>query len=187
MKASSLEGSPSHSTRTRLWCLLRKPREDTAFVSNSHPDNLATKTFCQCSDYLIMTCHDKSERNCHLQVMPCQLEACRCLSASLIDSSFLPSRFQELTSRLPSYVFADRACAAILDKLQSMGIIESRKITPQKFLNVLTGLKPWELCLPDVSAAVEVRGHSMKNITYITINLYKCFYSGLGVGGRGFP
>ncbi|XP_022104510.1 coiled-coil domain-containing protein 60-like [Acanthaster planci] len=63
--------------------------------------------------------------------------------------------FQELTSRLPGYVFSDMACAALLDKLQSMGIIESRKITPQKFLNVLTGLKPWELCLPDVSAAIE--------------------------------
>ncbi|XP_038051433.1 coiled-coil domain-containing protein 60-like [Patiria miniata] len=63
--------------------------------------------------------------------------------------------FQELTSRLPSYVFSDMACAALLDKLQGMGIIESRKITPQKFLNVLTGLKPWELCLPEVSAAVE--------------------------------
>jgi hypothetical protein len=63
--------------------------------------------------------------------------------------------FQELTSRLPGYVFEDMACAALLDKLQCMGIIESRKVTPQKFLSVLTGLKPWELCLPDVSAAVE--------------------------------
>ncbi|PIK34496.1 putative coiled-coil domain-containing protein [Apostichopus japonicus] len=30
-----------------------------------------------------------------------------------------------------------------------------RKITPQKFLNVLTSLKHWELCAPDVRAAVE--------------------------------
>ncbi|XP_071803913.1 uncharacterized protein [Asterias amurensis] len=81
--------------------------------------------------------------------------------------------FQELTSRLPSYVFADRACTAILEKLQSMGIIESRKITPQKFLNVLTGLKPWELCLPDVSAAVEF---IRERVTLMSVEDFEAWY-----------
>ncbi|XP_071810799.1 coiled-coil domain-containing protein 60-like isoform X1 [Apostichopus japonicus] len=63
--------------------------------------------------------------------------------------------FQELVRLLPDSIWSDRQCAAMMDKLQSMGQIESRKITPQKFLNVLTSLKHWELCAPDVRAAVE--------------------------------
>ena len=49
----------------------------------------------------------------------------------------------------------DRQCGAVVEKLQSMGKIESRKVTPQKFLDVLATLKSWELCAPDISAAVE--------------------------------
>lgn len=63
--------------------------------------------------------------------------------------------FQELVRLLPDNIMSDRRCAAMMDKLQSMGKIESRKITPQKFLNVLTGLQHWELCAPDVRAALE--------------------------------
>ena len=56
---------------------------------------------------------------------------------------------------LPPDIMEDRQCSAVVDKLQSMGKIESRKVTPQKFLDVLALLKPWELCAPDISAAIE--------------------------------
>ncbi|XP_071510854.1 coiled-coil domain-containing protein 60-like [Diadema antillarum] len=63
--------------------------------------------------------------------------------------------YQELVRNLPPDINDDLACSAILTKLQSLGKIESRKATPQKFLNVLSGLRHWELCSPDISAAIE--------------------------------
>ncbi|XP_054753322.2 coiled-coil domain-containing protein 60-like isoform X1 [Lytechinus pictus] len=63
--------------------------------------------------------------------------------------------YQELVRNLPADINNDRPCMAILDKLQSLGKIESRKATPQKFLNVLAGLRHWEICSPDISAAIE--------------------------------
>ncbi|XP_077869355.1 coiled-coil domain-containing protein 60-like [Saccoglossus kowalevskii] len=63
--------------------------------------------------------------------------------------------FQELIKNIPHGLIEDRRVAAIVDKLESIGNIESRKITPQRFLNVLTGLRSWELCSPDICAAVE--------------------------------
>eukprot|EP00057_Strongylocentrotus_purpuratus_P028898 XP_011683372.1 PREDICTED: coiled-coil domain-containing protein 60 isoform X3 [Strongylocentrotus purpuratus] len=63
--------------------------------------------------------------------------------------------YQELVRNLPADISNDRPCMAILDKLQSLGKIESRKATPQKFLNVLAGLRHWEICSPDISAAIE--------------------------------
>ncbi|XP_070578878.1 coiled-coil domain-containing protein 60-like isoform X2 [Ptychodera flava] len=63
--------------------------------------------------------------------------------------------FQDLKNNLPPGFISDRRIAAIMEKLESIGNIESRKITPQKFLNVLSGLRSWELCSPDISAAVE--------------------------------
>ncbi len=56
---------------------------------------------------------------------------------------------------LPEDIMQDRQCSAVVEKLQSMGKIESRKVTPQKFLDVLATLKRWELCAPDISAAIE--------------------------------
>ncbi|XP_077994572.1 coiled-coil domain-containing protein 60-like isoform X2 [Glandiceps talaboti] len=63
--------------------------------------------------------------------------------------------FQDLKINLPAAMHEDRKISAIMDRLENIGNFESRKITPQKFLNVLSGLRSWELCSPDISAAIE--------------------------------
>ncbi|XP_074656915.1 coiled-coil domain-containing protein 60-like [Tubulanus polymorphus] len=43
----------------------------------------------------------------------------------------------------------------ILTKLSKHGMVESSKHSTYKFLRVLSGLREWEICSPDVSAAIE--------------------------------
>ncbi|XP_033108401.1 coiled-coil domain-containing protein 60-like isoform X2 [Anneissia japonica] len=63
--------------------------------------------------------------------------------------------FYALKKNLSQDIINDMQCSAIVDKLESIGNIQSRKITPQKFLGILSGLRHWEICSPDISAAIE--------------------------------
>ncbi|CAM4671624.1 unnamed protein product [Caretta caretta] len=63
--------------------------------------------------------------------------------------------FSSLLSRIPDAVKNDNHTQRILKKLEKFGRNPDVRIRPTTFLKVLSELRVWELCSPDVCAAVE--------------------------------
>ncbi|XP_075625938.1 coiled-coil domain-containing protein 60 isoform X2 [Balearica regulorum gibbericeps] len=63
--------------------------------------------------------------------------------------------FPVLLARLPESVKSDRYVQKILKKLEKYGNIPDLKIRPDTFLKALADLQVWELCSPEIAAAVE--------------------------------
>ncbi|KAK2523018.1 Ccdc60 [Columba guinea] len=63
----------------------------------------------------------------------------------------------ELLARLPESVKSDHCVHKILKKLEKYGKNPDLKIEPDAFLKALADLQVWELCSPEIAAAVEVR------------------------------
>ncbi|KAM6052196.1 LOW QUALITY PROTEIN: coiled-coil domain-containing protein 60 [Chlamydotis macqueenii] len=63
--------------------------------------------------------------------------------------------FPVLLARLPESVKNDRYVQKILKKLEKYGKSPDLKIHPDTFLKVLADLQVWELCSPEIAAAVE--------------------------------
>ncbi|NXN36040.1 CCD60 protein, partial [Rhinoptilus africanus] len=63
--------------------------------------------------------------------------------------------FPVLLSRLPESVKSDRNVQKILKKLEKYGKTSDLKIHPDTFLKALADLQVWELCSPEIAAAVE--------------------------------
>lgn len=72
-------------------------------------------------------------------------------------------RYNDLIDNLPNNIHEDPACNYILQKLSIFGIKMLQNmysITPDAFLGSLKSLRPWELCSPEVSAAIDfIREH----------------------------
>uniref|UniRef100_A0A8C3XVB1 Coiled-coil domain containing 60 n=1 Tax=Chelydra serpentina TaxID=8475 RepID=A0A8C3XVB1_CHESE len=64
-------------------------------------------------------------------------------------------RFSSLLSRIPDTVKNDNHTQRILKKLEKFGKNPDMRIRPITFLKVLSELRVWELCSPDICAAVE--------------------------------
>ncbi|CAH1248651.1 CCDC60 [Branchiostoma lanceolatum] len=67
--------------------------------------------------------------------------------------------YKDLQENLPTNIRDDRFCLNILEKISRYGIVQldgiSRRYSPHQFLKVLSTLRPWELCAPDISSAIE--------------------------------
>ncbi|KAM9118351.1 coiled-coil domain-containing protein 60 [Pangshura tecta] len=63
--------------------------------------------------------------------------------------------FSSLLSRIPDAVKSDNHTQRILKKLEKFGKNPDVRIRPTTFLKVLSELRAWELCSPDICAAVE--------------------------------
>ncbi|XP_074828886.1 coiled-coil domain-containing protein 60 isoform X3 [Natator depressus] len=63
--------------------------------------------------------------------------------------------FSSLLSRIPDTVKNDNHTQRILKKLEKFGRNPDVRIRPTTFLKVLSELRVWELCSPDICAAVE--------------------------------
>lgn len=63
--------------------------------------------------------------------------------------------YKDLLSNLPQEVRADRCCTLVLNKIAGYGSLEGRKISGSQFLKVLSTLRVWEICAPDINAAIE--------------------------------
>ncbi|XP_035196297.1 LOW QUALITY PROTEIN: coiled-coil domain-containing protein 60 [Oxyura jamaicensis] len=63
--------------------------------------------------------------------------------------------FPVLLARLPESVKNDHYVKKILKKLEKFGMTPDLKIHPDTFLKALTDLQVWELCSPEIAAAVE--------------------------------
>ncbi|KAH1180530.1 coiled-coil domain-containing protein 60 isoform X1 [Mauremys mutica] len=63
--------------------------------------------------------------------------------------------FSSLLSRIPDTVKNDNHTQRILKKLEKFGKNPDVRIRPTTFLKVLSELRAWELCSPDICAAVE--------------------------------
>ncbi|XP_031558698.1 uncharacterized protein LOC116295108 [Actinia tenebrosa] len=63
--------------------------------------------------------------------------------------------YKDLIDNLPEEVKDDLCCTLVLNKLASYGSLEGRKISSSQFIKVLSTLRVWEICSPDISAAIE--------------------------------
>ncbi|KAM9259907.1 LOW QUALITY PROTEIN: coiled-coil domain-containing protein 60 [Cariama cristata] len=63
--------------------------------------------------------------------------------------------FAVLVARLPESVKSDHYVQKILKKLEKYGKTPDLKIHPDTFLKALAALQVWELCSPEIAAAVE--------------------------------
>ncbi|XP_073168999.1 coiled-coil domain-containing protein 60 isoform X6 [Lepidochelys kempii] len=70
--------------------------------------------------------------------------------------------FSSLLSRIPDAVKNDSHTQRILKKLEKFGRNPDVRIRPNTFLKVLSELRVWELCSPDICAAVEVTSPSVR-------------------------
>ncbi|KAM4809227.1 coiled-coil domain-containing protein 60 [Rhinophrynus dorsalis] len=68
--------------------------------------------------------------------------------------------FGMLFSRIPPDMLKNQKIQKIMDKLEKLEERQFVRIRPNAFLKVLSGLRNWELCSPDISVAIEfVREH----------------------------
>lgn len=78
---------------------------------------------------------------------------------TLYTKSFC-SRFQELVAVLPAQVKSDRYCLHLLESLKGiaefMYSVGPYRMSKEKLIQVLATLKPWELQIPSIEAAVKV-------------------------------
>lgn len=65
------------------------------------------------------------------------------------------SWFSILLSRIPYDILQDHRTQIVLKKLEKFGLNPDLRIRPPTFLKVLGELRIWELCSPDICAAVE--------------------------------
>ncbi|GAB0196818.1 coiled-coil domain-containing protein 60 [Grus japonensis] len=72
--------------------------------------------------------------------------------------------FPVLLARLPESVKSDRYVQKILKKLEKYGKIPDLKIHPDTFLKALADLQVWELCSPEIAAAVEDDMQKWENV-----------------------
>ncbi|XP_010003176.1 PREDICTED: coiled-coil domain-containing protein 60 [Chaetura pelagica] len=63
--------------------------------------------------------------------------------------------FPVLLARLPESVKSDRYVQKILEKLEKFGMNPDLEIDPDIFLKIVGDLQEWELCSPEIAAAVE--------------------------------
>ncbi|KAK7489376.1 hypothetical protein BaRGS_00019320 [Batillaria attramentaria] len=71
-------------------------------------------------------------------------------------SSFRGNWFTDLLENIPQHLRNVWYYQAILNKLRKYGLVESTsKQSVYKFLKVLEGLREWEICSPDIAAAIE--------------------------------
>lgn len=63
--------------------------------------------------------------------------------------------YKDLLGNLPEDVKHDRYCTIVLNRIASYGSLEGRKISSSQFLKVLSTLRVWEICAPDINAAIE--------------------------------
>ncbi|XP_065707894.1 coiled-coil domain-containing protein 60 [Patagioenas fasciata] len=80
--------------------------------------------------------------------------------------------FPELLARLPESVKSDRCVHKILKKLEKYGKNPDLKIEPDAFLKVLADLQVWELCSPEIAAAVEFVRESIVQMLEEDFNLW---------------
>lgn len=63
--------------------------------------------------------------------------------------------YKDLNQNLPQQIREDRYCTMVLNKIAQYGSLEGRKVSSNQFLKVLSALRVWEICAPDISAAIE--------------------------------
>uniref|UniRef100_A0A670ZVU0 Coiled-coil domain containing 60 n=1 Tax=Pseudonaja textilis TaxID=8673 RepID=A0A670ZVU0_PSETE len=73
---------------------------------------------------------------------------------SCLVFSFFP-RFSTLLERIPDEIRRDRRTQKVLKKLERFARNPDLRIRPPTFLKVLGELRIWEICSPDICAAVE--------------------------------
>lgn len=66
-----------------------------------------------------------------------------------------PKWFPALLARLPEHVKNDCYVKKILKKLEKFGLAPDLHIDQDTFLKAVADLQLWELCCPDIAAAVE--------------------------------
>ncbi|MGH0176396.1 UNVERIFIED_CONTAM: hypothetical protein FKN15_073644 [Acipenser sinensis] len=64
--------------------------------------------------------------------------------------------FSELLSRIPKAMLESHNVQSILGKLSRLCHKQSLRVGPSHFLKVLSGIRTWELCSPDLSVAIEI-------------------------------
>eukprot|EP00795_Rhopilema_esculentum_P008756 gene8756-14782_t len=65
------------------------------------------------------------------------------------------SWYKSLLENLSPCIREDMNNALVLDKIAKYGSMEGRKVSSVQFIKALSILRPWELCHPDISAAIE--------------------------------
>jgi len=63
--------------------------------------------------------------------------------------------YKDLLGNLPQDVKHDRYCTVVLNRIAGYGSLEGRKISSSQFLKVLSTMRVWEICAPDINAAIE--------------------------------
>ncbi|NXJ80253.1 CCD60 protein, partial [Trogon melanurus] len=102
-------------------------------------------------------CHQKYQALKQLKVFKRDMERIRHLGmkADREDDEDGLKWFPVLLARLPESVKSDHYVQKILKKLEKYGKNPDLKIHPDTFLKVLADLQVWELCSPEIAAAVE--------------------------------
>ena len=92
-----------------------------------------------------------------------------------------PPRFPELLSRLPPEVHRDRYCQRLLASLEDlsryMAGVGPARMSKRRLIAVLGTLRPWELCSPEISTAIEVGGLAQLTHSVLLYALLKRFLS----------
>ncbi|NXO03258.1 CCD60 protein, partial [Rhinopomastus cyanomelas] len=100
-------------------------------------------------------CHQKHQSLEHVKHFRSDMERQLGMRPETKHDEDGPDWFSILLARLSESVKSDRCVQKILKKLEKYGTTPGLKIHPDTFLKVLADLQMWELCCPQIAAAVE--------------------------------
>ncbi|XP_028413060.1 coiled-coil domain-containing protein 60-like [Dendronephthya gigantea] len=63
--------------------------------------------------------------------------------------------YKDLIDNFPEDIKNDRYISIVLNKIAQYGSLEGRKVSVQHFLKIMATLRPWEVCYPEIAAAIE--------------------------------
>ncbi|CAB4014816.1 Hypothetical predicted protein, partial [Paramuricea clavata] len=63
--------------------------------------------------------------------------------------------YKDLINNFPDDIKNDRYISIVLNKIAQYGSLEGRKVSVPHFLKIMATLRPWEICYPEIAAAIE--------------------------------
>ncbi|ELT98833.1 hypothetical protein CAPTEDRAFT_210878 [Capitella teleta] len=81
--------------------------------------------------------------------------------------------YLDIDHAIPDEIKQDWYFTKIMSKLGKYGLVEASKQSAFKFLKVLTGLRDWEICSPDITAAIEF---CRTKIVEMSVDEYEDFF-----------
>ncbi|XP_052260271.1 coiled-coil domain-containing protein 60-like isoform X2 [Dreissena polymorpha] len=153
-------------------------REERALTLHDILDHKESQRLAVCKSKFISLQGMRHGSSFHRAVQDMRTESWQRLRKPIEDrkkSSAKGNWYTDLLDKIPEELKKEWYYGKILQKLANFGLVEgSGKQSIYKFIKVLEGLREWEICSPDITAAIEF---CREHIVEMTVEEYESWFS----------